>query len=591
MKNFDIFNESFTNNFNYIQYGKFITIYIANKSDLRNHLENLHEILPFSISPLIVSDKQFRLGRCFYRYGDFVENKKRTLTNENPAPTLANYFFKNKFITIQGKKYFFISVVSENNFRVLTKVKDIDNNFFIVKIAKKYGDEFLNLNFDKIIETEFKNLNKLFELQMIRIEPILIEKFNHYILLKEYYNGIEYKDIRVLHGIDNIQIDKLYFAQMLTNLIDEVLKYWKKGIAINDLKLMNFVLDEKSSKWNLVDFETLYFFEIEKEIELSNELNRDVRFKGVEPIKKEIMQLVYSILDYCGNFNRLLLIDNTGEKSFFLASEYFKAHNMSKIFEYLNILKNELTISSLLSFYSELKKFQNSLTENTRLSLLDRSIYFNGFLVLDNFENYCMSINCENKFNKNYTLVENSFIKDAKNYIKRKKPFYRFLQISISKKNIDTKIKEIKSELMEILVFTNESLYVNNGDILNPSIDGGSALLLLILIEIQGILKSDYIVAIIETLSYGLLSSILQKTSFEEGVIGYCYALLKATEYLENEEYVPMVVKMLSYWSYNIKIVEKKLYIADYPNSFREVSDEEFSLFLKILSKLPILIL
>lgn len=547
-----------------ISSGKFITIYPINDKEFYKILEDLYKLLKNEKGPFIYTDRQYKDCKVLhYRYGALTE--KSNLKSTKPVYFQPSYVEdklykepKKQKQMLLNSKYEILKVMHVSNFGgVYLSKNKVNNKIVVIKEARESVGLNAVYTAEYFRKAEKENIIKLSNFNCI---PKFIEDFHEsgsYFLVEEYIEGFtihkdkdNYFDIK---KIDPIKISKnILFLIEKTN---EILNcFHSNNYILNDINKFNFI--KSRNKLYFVDLENvteinevnnycvakyLYLnknnnlFEQDK-VKLGVmflELLTGIEIKKMKDIYRVLNILKLMILEY--NFNisiyeeilKLIRYTNSNTQKIYDNFCRNKKIEIKKISKHVNI-----------NFYEEVRKEIEILNNADKENSFDEDVNL-LFLLTEFYEQDYKDkiINLHDKILANVTDEKMNY----KNIIK-------FLIVIIRCKEI----LELKSINLKFHKYFNALLSdISNGFVrideknLSPYFSKGNAgviCLLLEMIEKENLDKetmANY-KKIISFLEKGLMYSYTDKLSFNFGLTGIIYAMLKLYDVktLRKKEYI-----------------------------------------------------
>lgn len=311
--------------------GKFITIYPNSEEQFILLLDILHNsLLGFKNGPYILTDKRWRDGNVYFRYGGFKTIKKVNDQNNyyiytpegnlivddrDPYYKLPDFIKEPSFIQkIENEyiiddeelsnlnKYEIIDVIHFSNGGGVYLAKSINNNGkCIIKEGRlSAGLDGENIDAFTRISREFKYLSKLFDVKGV-VEPIeFFKEWENNYLVEKYIDGYVLDDwIRLNFPFIADSTTRNSYANRIINILNKLLdiinEIHSKNVAIGDLQPNNIIINDE-------DDVTIIDLEVASDANADNSLNirtpgfMDKRAKTSE--ENDIIALI-NIAWYC----------------------------------------------------------------------------------------------------------------------------------------------------------------------------------------------------------------------------------------------------------------------------------------------------
>lgn len=285
VKNSQVLHNMYSKSGNRISSGKFITIYPRKEQfiSLINELDNAICDLPKG--PYILTDKQWKNGNVYYRYGAFkkivneqgiycIYNKDGDLIPDerkpqyhlpdfiDELPELVDEEHNNQVIKTENKLELYSiekALRFTNSGGIYFAKRNSDNKYCIIKEARaSIGLDALNKTAKDRLQNEYNALTKLSGVSGVVNILDYFKVWENQFLVEEFIEGIPLMSWVARNYPFTIDTNILgYFEKLkklLGNLIDTVQEMHKTGIAMCDLQTQNIlVLEDLNIK--LIDFE------------------------------------------------------------------------------------------------------------------------------------------------------------------------------------------------------------------------------------------------------------------------------------------------------------------------------------------------
>ncbi|HAP5615550.1 TPA: protein kinase/lanthionine synthetase C family protein [Enterococcus faecalis] len=372
--------------------GKFITIYPNSEEQFIILLDILHNsLLGFKNGPYILTDKRWRDGNVYFRYGGFKTIKKVNDQNNyyiytpegnlivddrDPYYKLPDFIKEPSFIQkIENEyiiddeelsnlnKYEIIDVIHFSNGGGVYLAKSINNHSkCIIKEGRlSAGLDGENIDAFTRISREFKYLSKLFDVKGV-VEPIeFFKEWENNYLVEKYIDGYVLDDwIRLNFPFIADSTTRNSYANRIINILNKLLdiinEIHSKNVAIGDLQPNNIIINDE-------DEVTIIDLEVASDANADNSLNirtpgfMDKRAKTSE--ENDIIALI-NIAWYCflpigpiSSINKTIIANHFNH-----IKKTFSPSISNKLYEYI------YKCSNLLSFGDDYIKL---LTENNNI--------------------------------------------------------------------------------------------------------------------------------------------------------------------------------------------------------------------------------
>lgn len=273
--------------------GKFITIYPQNQEQFLQLLDSLHELIKdYSKGPYILSDRRWKNGNVFFRYGGFKEmyasiNGKRALVlktpdgryvadERNPFYTLP-YFVTEPFAIREEEEEDTYSKLDDfeisealhfsNGGGVYKAVSNVDNTKVVIKEGRlQAGIDATGRDAFTRIKHEGDILKKLTRCIGVVGFKEIFKEWEHIFLVEEYVEGISLQQWVALNYPFENDNQKEYAKKalkVLDNLQRAIEEIHKHKVGLGDLQPANIIVKEDLTI-KLIDFEVADNIECEQ---------------------------------------------------------------------------------------------------------------------------------------------------------------------------------------------------------------------------------------------------------------------------------------------------------------------------------------
>ncbi|WP_347090835.1 class III lanthionine synthetase LanKC [Staphylococcus ureilyticus] len=267
--------------------GKFITIYPYDQENFLKLLDILHnELSTFAKGPYILSDKRWKNGNVFYRYGAFksmfdndgnlcIYTPEGKLVKDNRTP----FYNPPEFVKNFDQYLDTINITPSNNNNNLSKYnikypftfsnaggvyfaeRKRDSKRVVIKEARPQSG--LDGSLKDALYRQEKEYNALSDLTEVPGVVNIVEYFKeweHYFLVEEYIEGIDLKKWTLINypfyknkgGVKHYAEQVISISKQIVKLIEEI---HRKKISMVDMQPANLLVDENLNV-TLIDFET-----------------------------------------------------------------------------------------------------------------------------------------------------------------------------------------------------------------------------------------------------------------------------------------------------------------------------------------------
>ncbi|MGZ9413144.1 class III lanthionine synthetase LanKC N-terminal domain-containing protein [Mycoplasma sp. Z386] len=524
IKSLNVFKETLTSKSLNNLTGKFITIYPQDEKTAKKIILVLYEKFKKFSAPLTYTDRQYKKSIIHYRWGSVSKEKKEDYNNiiKKYKPDSIKDLFK---ITSKIKKdlngYKLIGLITFDSFSNIW-LSEKENKFFIIKESKRH---FLN-NFNiKIRKNEFFISKK----EKKEYFPKSIEYFwnkQSYFFVYEFKKGENFYKLKWKYNLllpENRNFDESNYICLLKKITDFKKYLENSKLILNDVKLDNFVLNEKTKEISFIDLETSFYTYSKEKIKIKSIYDQNIKNSK----EKDLNKLYLMFADFFFDYNKEI------DKNLFFSCLLEKNNNY--------ILKKFIL------------EFNKNFNKKIKLKNLHYKTSINKIEKILEFKN-TLSFN----FEKNNIVFILQFIS---NFLNDKNFLFNdiLLKIKDSKKIMDKDSieKEIDVWLNSVMTNIDDHLLYNNGQNLSIYLIDGTAGIIFILMYFKVMFNINKYDNFINKICVNINYFFTRKISIGRGFLGIILILFLYNKlFNKKENSLIEEIKFIEFALKNKKIID-----------------------------------